>query len=135
MPGEDFRPSSSSFRAGSSRTIIRSGLSTNVTLPGSPVNNHATHAGWRSFDGHALAFQVDAADKDSYGLLPPQAGERQDHRDIAEALLEPVERLGEPQHLGNAGDDDATTHRPSPARAQLKSRIKENDPLLPRPCE
>lgn len=89
----------------------------------------------RPLDGHALALQVDAADKDSYGLFPPQASERQDDRHVAQARLEVIERTGQPKNLRNAGDDDLATERAAPAGTQFERRIRRDDALFPRPCE
>jgi hypothetical protein len=74
-------------------------------------------------DCHALPVEADAADRYGHGFLPPQSGEGQDHCHIAQAGLEHIERLGEPEYLRNAGDDHPAADQSAPPGAQFQGRV------------
>jgi hypothetical protein len=68
-------------------------------------------------DPDGLRVEAEIAARDGDGFLPAQAGKGQHRRHVAQARLELVERLGEPEHLRDAGDDDPAADRSAPARA------------------
>ena len=74
-------------------------------------------------------------DRNGHGLFPAKPREGQHHGDVAQTRLELVERFGQAQHLGNAGDESLAAHRAAPAGPQLQRRINRDDSLFPCPGE